>query len=110
MVYLSHPTELGTVYTLSELEAISETARRHRMTLFVDGARMAYGLAASDITLPDLARLCDVFYIGGTKAGALFGEAVVITNEALKADFRYLLKQRGGMLAKGRLLGCSLRR
>ena len=73
--------------------------------LFVDGARRVYGLAASDVTLPDLARLCDVFYLGGTKAGLLFGEAVVITNEALKADFRYLIKQRGGMLAKGRLLG-----
>ena len=105
MVYLSHPTELGTVYTLRELEEICETAHRHRLTVFVDGARLAYGLAASDITLADLARLCDVFYIGGTKAGALFGEAVVITNEALKSDFRYLIKQRGGMLAKGRLLG-----
>ena len=105
MVYLSHPTEMGTVYTLRELEAICQAAHRYHMTVFVDGARMAYGLAASDITLPDLARLCDVFYIGGTKAGALFGEAVVITNEALKSDFRYLIKQRGGMLAKGRLLG-----
>lgn len=105
MVYLSHPTEMGTVYTLRELEEICETAHRYHLTVFVDGARLAYGLAASDITLPDLARLCDVFYIGGTKAGALFGEAVVITNEALKSDFRYLIKQRGGMLAKGRLLG-----
>ena len=105
MVYLSHPTELGTVYTRAELEAIHETARRYHLTVFVDGARMAYGLAASDITLPDLARLCDVFYLGGTKAGALFGEAVVITSGALKSDFRYLIKQRGGMLAKGRLLG-----
>ena len=105
MVYISHPTELGTVYTLRELEAICEAAHQYHMPVFVDGARMAYGLAASDITLPDLARLCDVFYLGGTKAGALFGEAVVITNEALKSDFRYLIKQRGGMLAKGRLLG-----
>ena len=105
MVYLSHPTEMGTVYTKAELEAICQAAHRHHLTVFVDGARMAYGLAASDITLPDLARLCDVFYIGGTKAGALFGEAVVITNDALKSDFRYLIKQRGGMLAKGRLLG-----
>ena len=105
MVYLSHPTEMGTVYTKAELEAICQAAHQHHLTVFVDGARMAYGLAASDITLPDLARLCDVFYIGGTKAGALFGEAVVITNDALKSDFRYLIKQRGGMLAKGRLLG-----
>ena len=105
MVYISHPTELGTVYTLSELEAICQAAHKYHMPVFVDGARLAYGLAASDITLADLARLCDVFYIGGTKAGALFGEAVVITNEALKSDFRYFIKQRGGMLAKGRLLG-----
>ncbi len=105
MVYLSHPTELGTVYTLAELEAIHETCRRWRLPLFVDGARLACGLAASDVTLPDLARLCDVFYLGGTKAGLLFGEAVVITNPNLDQDFRYLIKQRGGMLAKGRLLG-----
>lgn len=105
MVYLSLPTELGTVYTLAELEEISQTARRWKLPLFVDGARLACGLAASDVTLPDLARLCDVFYLGGTKAGLLFGEAVVITNPALNKDFRYLIKQHGGMLAKGRLLG-----
>ena len=80
--------------------------RARGLTLFLDGARLAYGLAAqSDLTLPDLARLCDVFYIGGTKVGALFGEAVVITKPELKRDFRYFIKQRGGMLAKGRLLG-----
>ena len=105
LVYLSQPTELGTVYTLAELEEISQTARRWKLPLFVDGARLACGLAASDVTLPDLARLCDVFYLGGTKAGLLFGETVVITNPALNHDFRYLIKQRGGMLAKGRLLG-----
>lgn len=105
MVYLSLPTELGTVYTLAELEAISQACRRWMLPLFVDGARLACGLAASDVTLPDLARLCDVFYLGGTKAGLLFGEAVVITNPALNKDFRYLIKQHGGMLAKGRLLG-----
>ena len=105
MVYLSHPTELGTVYTLAELEAISEVCKRWRLPLFVDGARLACGLAASDVTLPDLGRLCDVFYLGGTKAGLLFGEAVVITNPTLNHDFRYLIKQHGGMLAKGRLLG-----
>ena len=105
MVYLSLPTELGTVYTLAELEEISQTARRWKLPLFVDGARLAAGLAASDVALPDLARLCDVFYLGGTKAGLLFGEAVVITNPNLDHDFRYLIKQRGGMLAKGRLLG-----
>ena len=105
MVYLSHPTELGTVYTLAELEAIYEICRRWRLLLFVDGARLAAGLAASDITLADLGRLCDVFYLGGTKAGLLFGEAVLIPNPNLDFDFRYLIKQHGGMLAKGRLLG-----
>ena len=105
LVYLSQPTELGTVYTLAELEEVSQTARRWKLPLFVDGARLACGLAASDASLPDLARLCDVFYLGGTKAGLLFGEAVVITNPSLDQDFRCLIKQRGGMLAKGRLLG-----
>ena len=105
MIYISHPTELGTVYTLAELEAIHQAARRWDLPLFVDGARLPCGLAASDITLPDLARLCDVFYLGGTKAGLLFGEAVVITNPALDRGFRPLIKQHGGMLAKGRLLG-----
>lgn len=105
MVYLSHPTELGTVYTLAELEAIQAVCRRWRLPLFVDGARLTCGLAASDVTLPDLARLCDVFYLGGTKAGLLFGEAVVITNPVLNRGFRCHIKQRGGMLAKGRLLG-----
>lgn len=105
MVYLSLPTELGTVYTLAELEEISEVCRRRKLPLFVDGARLACGLAASDVTLPDLGRLCDVFYLGGTKTGLLFGEAVVIPNPALNKDFRYLIKQHGGMLAKGRLLG-----
>ena len=91
--------------TLAELEAIHEVCQRWRLPLFVDGARLACGLAASDVTLPDLARLCDAFYLGGTKAGLLFGEAVVIPNPALNHDFRYLIKQHGGMLAKGRLLG-----
>lgn len=107
MVYISHPTELGTIYTLAELEAISHACRRNGLYLFLDGARLGYGLTAkgSDVALADLARLCDVFYIGGTKVGALFGEAVVIPNPAINADFRYLIKQHGGMLAKGRLLG-----
>ena len=107
MVYLSNPTELGTLYSLHELEEISSACRELGLYLFVDGARLGYGLEAkgNDVTLPDLARLCDVFYIGGTKVGALFGEAVVISNPALKEDFRYLIKQHGGMLAKGRLLG-----
>ena len=107
MVYISHPTENGTLYSLAELEEISAVCRRYGLVLFADGARLGYGLAApgADVTLPDLARLTDVFYIGGTKVGALFGEAVVITNDALKRDFRYFIKRHGGMLAKGRLLG-----
>ena len=107
MVYLSFPTEVGTVYTRSELKAISEVCHKYELPLFVDGARLGYGLCSPeiDITLPELAQLADVFYIGGTKVGALFGEAVVITNETLKRDFRYSIKRHGGMLAKGRLLG-----
>lgn len=106
MVYISHPTENGTTYNKAELTAISEVCHRRKLPLFLDGARLGYGLAAErSLTLPDIARLCDVFYIGGTKVGALFGEAVVITNPALQSDFRYHIKQRGGLLAKGRLLG-----
>ena len=107
MVYISNPTELGTIYTLSELEDISATCKKHGLYLYLDGARLGYGLTAkgNNVTMADLARLCDVFYIGGTKVGALFGEAVVISNSAISEDFRYLIKQHGGMLAKGRLLG-----
>ena len=107
MVYISNPTELGTIYSLSELKAISEVCRKYHMYLFLDGARLGYGLTAkgNDITMADLADLCDAFYIGGTKVGALFGEAVVISNPVIAKDFRYLIKQHGGMLAKGRLLG-----
>jgi len=107
LVYISNPTELGTLYTLSELEELSASCKEFGLYLFLDGARLGYGLAAADndVTLPDIARLCDVFYIGGTKVGALFGEAVVISNPTINEDFRYLIKQRGGMLAKGRLLG-----
>lgn len=107
MVYISHPTEFGTTYTLPELEQISQVCKQLGLYLFADGARMGYALAAkdNDVQLPDLARLTDVFYIGGTKVGAMFGEAVVISNPELKIDFRYIIKQRGGMLAKGWLLG-----
>lgn len=107
LVYISNPTEYGTLYTLAELEELSAVCREKGLYLFLDGARLGYGLAAkgNDVTMPDLARLCDVFYIGGTKVGALFGEAVVISNPSISEDFRYLIKQRGGMLAKGRLLG-----
>ena len=107
LVYISHPTELGTLYTLAELEALSVACHELGLYLFLDGARLGYGLAAkgNDVSMENLARLCDVFYIGGTKVGALFGEAVVISNPAIAEDFRYLIKQRGAMLAKGRLLG-----
>ena len=107
MVYISNPTELGTIYNKEELTAISQVCRAKDIPLFLDGARLGYGLMCpeNDLTLADIAGLCDVFYIGGTKVGALFGEAVVITNPALKQDFRYHIKQHGGMLAKGRLLG-----
>ena len=107
LVYISNPTEYGTLYTLSELEALSAVCKEKGLYLFLDGARLGYGLMAkgNDVTMADLARLCDVFYIGGTKVGALFGEAVVFSNPILSEDFRYLIKQHGGMLAKGRLLG-----
>lgn len=107
MVYISFPAENGLLYTKAELTALSETCRELGLPLYLDGARLGYGLAAAgnDLTLQDIARLCDVFYIGGTKVGALFGEAVVITDDRLKRDFRYFIKQHGAMLAKGRLLG-----
>ena len=107
LVYISNPTELGTLYTKQELEELSAACQKLGLYLFLDGARLGYGLMAkgNDLTMADIARLCDVFYIGGTKVGALFGEAVVIRNPALAEDFRYIIKQHGGMLAKGRLLG-----
>ncbi len=107
LVYISNPTEYGTLYSLEELEALSTACRELGLYLFMDGARLGYGLAVEgyDVTLADIARLTDAFYIGGTKVGALFGEAVVITHPALKEDFRYLMKQKGAMFAKGRLLG-----
>ena len=106
-VYLSHPTEYGTVYSLAELEALSQVCRDFGMRLFMDGARLGYGLAAvgADVTLPDIARLCDAFYIGGTKVGALCGEAVVFTKPGLDDHFFTLMKKRGALLAKGRFLG-----
>ena len=107
MVYISDSTENGAVYTKAELKDISEVCREYGLYLFLDGARLGYALMSpkSDLTLKDLCDYCDVFYIGGTKVGALCGEAVVITNDALKADFRYNIKQKGGMFAKGRILG-----
>lgn len=107
MVYLSFPTEFGTIYSKAELEEISEVCKKYGLFLFIDGARLGYGLGAAeaDVTIEDIARLTDVFYCGGTKCGAFFGEAVVITNPALKTDFRSYIKQNGGMLAKGWLMG-----
>lgn len=107
MVYISYPTEVGTIYSKTELEDISAVCRKYDVPLFIDGARLGYGLMSpeSELTLAELAKLADVFYIGGTKQGALFGEALVINKQSLKKDFRYNIKQGGGMLAKGRLLG-----
>lgn len=107
MVYLSHPTEYGTLYTREELHLISQVCHKNNIPLYLDGARLAYALACpeNNITLPDLAELCDVFYIGGTKCGALFGETVVIPNKNLISHFFTIMKQHGGLFAKGRLLG-----
>lgn len=106
MVYLSLPTEYGRLYSLAELEAMAEVCRKWNLKLFVDGARLGYGLAAAecDVTLADLARLCDAFYIGGTKCGAMFGEAVVM-RKGLVPHFFTIVKQQGALLAKGRMLG-----
>jgi threonine aldolase len=107
LVYISNPTESGSIYSKEELSAISRTCKRNDLILYMDGARLGYALCAedNDLELPAITRLCDAFYIGGTKNGALMGEALVICNDSLKKDFRYILKQKGGMLAKGRILG-----
>ncbi|MBU3840794.1 MAG: aminotransferase class V-fold PLP-dependent enzyme [Candidatus Ruminococcus intestinipullorum] len=107
MVYISNSTELGTIYTKQELEAISRKCKEHGLILFLDGARLGSALMAcdNDIKMRDLAQLCDIFYIGGTKNGALLGEAVIILQDRLKENFRYYIKQNGGMLAKGWILG-----
>ena len=107
MVYLSHPTEYGTLYTKAELSAIAGICRQYGLRLYLDGARLAYGLMSreTDLTLADIAQLCDVFYIGGTKAGALCGEAVVFTRGNMPKHFLTSVKKRGALLAKGRLLG-----
>lgn len=107
MVYITHPTELGTLYSLEELKRISGVCREYSIPLYMDGARLAYALASgrTDISLQDIASLCDIFYIGGTKCGALFGEALVIPEPGLTGNLFSIIKQRGAMLAKGRLLG-----
>lgn len=110
MVYVSQPTEYGTIYSLDEFEALRAVCEDYELLFFVDGARLGYGLAASDVSLPDLARLTDIFYIGGTKCGALFGEAVVFPNRTHRRTgvrFRNMMKQSGAMLAKGWLLGAQ---
>ena len=106
-VYVSHPTEYGTLYTRAELEAVAAVCRKYGLPLFLDGARLGYGLmsSASELTLPDLAALCDVFTIGGTKCGALCGEAVVYPRGNAPEHFTSIIKQHGALLAKGRLLG-----
>ncbi len=107
MVFIAHPSELGTLYSLAELEELSVVCRRFHIPLYLDGARLSYGLAApeSDVTLPDIARLTDAFYIGGTKCGALCGEAVVFPRGGMPKHFLTHVKQHGALLAKGRLLG-----
>ena len=107
MVYVSHPTEYGTLYSRAELEAVAAVCREYRLPLFLDGARLAYGLMSreAELSLPEIAALCDVFYIGGTKCGALCGEAVVFPKGNAPEHFTSLIKQHGALLAKGRLLG-----
>lgn len=107
MVYISHPTEYGTLYSSAELENISAICSAHQIPLYMDGARLGYGLMSrhTDVTLPLISNCCDAFYIGGTKVGALCGEAVVFTNHSTPKHFMTRMKQHGALLAKGRLLG-----
>ena len=107
MVYISHPTEYGTLYSKAELEALHAVCAEYQIPLYMDGARLAYGLMsrATDVTLQDIARLCDIFYIGGTKCGALLGEAVVFPKGNAPEHFLTLIKQHGALLAKGRAMG-----
>ncbi len=107
MVYISNSTEVGSVYTKAELTALSETCKSRNLYLYLDGARLGSALCSdnNDLSLTDLSELTDAFYIGGTKNGAIMGEAIVINNDNLKKDFNYHLKQRGALLSKGRLMG-----
>ncbi|MBI9011337.1 MAG: low specificity L-threonine aldolase [Clostridiales bacterium] len=111
LVYLSNPTELGTIYSDEELKSIRDVCDRSGLILYMDGARMGSALMSSenDLTLESINRYCDAFYIGGTKNGALLGEVLIIKKENLKTDFRYLMKQRGALLAKGRLIGIQFK-
>lgn len=112
MVYISHPTEYGTLYTKEELQELSDVCRNYSLPLYLDGARLGYALAAedTDLTLPDIAKMCDVFYFGGTKLGTLCGEAVVFTHHNMPQQFQTTVKQNGALLAKGRLLGVQFDR
>ena len=107
LVYISNSTEIGTIYTKKELQELSDFCKANNLYLFMDGARLGHALTSeiNDLTLEDIAKLTDVFYLGGTKNGALLGEAIIITNEKLKEEFGFHIKQKGAMLAKGRLLG-----
>lgn len=109
LVYISNSTELGTIYKKTDLISLYNTCKKHNLFLFMDGARIGSALTSlkSDLTLEDISKYTDVFYIGGTKNGALLGEAIVINNEHLKENFRYIIKQKGALLAKGRILGCQ---
>ncbi|EHJ06777.1 hypothetical protein SS7213T_12682 [Staphylococcus simiae CCM 7213 = CCUG 51256] len=104
---MSHPTEYGTLYSKEELKELSDVCRHYNLPLFMDGARLGYGLMSdnSDLTIEDIAKYCDIFYIGGTKIGALCGEAIVFTKNNEPANFTTLIKQHGALLAKGRLTG-----
>ena len=107
MVYISNPTEIGSIYSKNELEQLSKFCKKNKLFLYIDGARLGSALCSeeNDMELSDLGRLVDAFYIGGTKNGALMGEALVICRDSLKEDFRFHIKQKGALLAKGRLLG-----
>lgn len=109
LVYISNATEIGTSYTKEELEALYRFTKVNDLYLFIDGARLSNVLCNGDLTLADVARNCDVFYFGGTKNGALFGEAIIFTNKLLAKDFRYTMKQNGSILAKGRILGIQFK-
>ena len=111
MLFISNPTEFGTIYTLNEIKLLREICDRYDLYFYMDGARIANALACNenDITLKDIADIFDIFYLGGTKNGCLLGEAMVIVNDALKDDFRYHIKQKGQMLAKGRIMGVSFK-
>lgn len=108
LVYISNPTEVGTVYTREEIESLYAFCKRHDLYLYLDGARLAAALGAEEathLTFPDLPKICDAFYIGGTKSGAMFGEALVLVKDAFKEHFRFNMKQHGAILAKGWIMG-----